>query len=746
MKKWLLLLFFPVALFGQIPNAGLIAFYPFDNNATDRSGNYNNGQIIGGVQPSVDRYGNSCGALHFNGVDAYIEVPNSQSLQSPYNSITVAAWFKMEKNPSLPEQVKWLSLICKGNIPYEDKVVDDNPQYRVQTIQRTDINQSLISVSTAFTKYDDDFRSHLFEFDRWIFYALVYDGNNVQVFQDGNKVWEYPYSKPFSTNNLPMHIAKDIPGSTEYFCGSLDDLRIYNRPLAYSEIQSLFNDKTGSGFTDGFFLAPHENVTASTEKGNCSTHVNYTEPTATVNCGTVDLQLVNGPASGSVFNSGRTVVNYLATASSGKQQMCSFSVTIKDNEPPTINCPANMKVKCEPGKTTALVNYPIPLAKDNCPNVTAELISGIPSNSDFPVGETKMKFRATDNSGNVSDCSFLITVEKETPIVIPVAPTPTPSVTPTLTPSVTTDTWTFKCPQDIVVNNNAGKCGAIVDYTPPTVSGGTGATVSLTEGKERNSMFNVGSTLNRFSAKDATTEKTCSFTVKVLDAENPVITCPADTIIYVSDNENGFAFPYQLPKSTDNCRVESVKMIDGMKSAEVFPLGATNVTYKATDASGNASNCSFTVLVKQQMKEPVAELPQKLNTNLKLGNDTIQYEYSVKSKSCTLTAFIYDDSQEDNDSVSVIFNDKIIVDYQMIKIKDHGMIKRVLNLQPGKSNHLIAKAWNNGTQWINTMRIDIYEGEIENEKRDLKKATPVASKVLHSKPGTAGAIVLKCNN
>ena len=72
------------------------------------------------------------------------------------------------------------------------------------------------------------------------------------------------------------------------------------------------------------------------------------------------------------------------------------------------------------------------------------------------------------------------------------------------------------------------------------------------------------------------------------------------------------------------------------------------------------------------------------------------------------------------------------------------MKKRNLGLDEGNENYIIAKAWNKGKFGLNTLRIDVYEGNIENEKRELKNKKPVISKVLHSKPGTAGGMIIKC--
>ena len=78
-----------VNLWGDL-STGLIARYPFDGNASDISGNGNHGTVYG-VITVADRFGQENQAYFFDGVDDYIDLGNSTSL-NPANLITVSAW------------------------------------------------------------------------------------------------------------------------------------------------------------------------------------------------------------------------------------------------------------------------------------------------------------------------------------------------------------------------------------------------------------------------------------------------------------------------------------------------------------------------------------------------------------------------------------------------------------------------------------------------------------------------------
>jgi subtilisin-like proprotein convertase family protein len=133
------------------------------------------------------------------------------------------------------------------------------------------------------------------------------------------------------------------------------------------------------------------NVTQTNDPDQCGAAVTYPAPTTTGNCGTVTCS----PASGSVFPVGTTTVTCTATgggdqpaAPSGNQgSSCSFTVTVTDDQPPTITCPANITKPNDPNQCGAVVIYPPPIITDNCPGEFTATCTPA-SGSFFPVGTT----------------------------------------------------------------------------------------------------------------------------------------------------------------------------------------------------------------------------------------------------------------------------------------------------------------------------------------------------------------------
>ncbi|MCB0667693.1 MAG: HYR domain-containing protein [Saprospiraceae bacterium] len=78
------------------------------------------------------------------------------------------------------------------------------------------------------------------------------------------------------------------------------------------------------------------NIQVSVDAGQCSAVVNYSVPTSSDNCGVPSLLRTAGLASGSAFPIGTTTVTYQAEDAVGNANVCSFAVTVNEDEPPVI--------------------------------------------------------------------------------------------------------------------------------------------------------------------------------------------------------------------------------------------------------------------------------------------------------------------------------------------------------------------------------------------------------------------------
>jgi hypothetical protein len=148
------------------------------------------------------------------------------------------------------------------------------------------------------------------------------------------------------------------------------------------------------------------NISVATIANTCAAPVSFA-PTASDNCAVASL--VCNPPSGVSFPKGVTTVSCTATDSSGNPQVCSFTVTVNDTQPPSIVCPANQtRTAIRPGDLSVAVSFTAPQTTDNC--AVASLVCVPPSGATFPVGITTVTCKATDTSANTTQCSFTVTV------------------------------------------------------------------------------------------------------------------------------------------------------------------------------------------------------------------------------------------------------------------------------------------------------------------------------------------------
>ena len=230
------------------------------------------------------------------------------------------------------------------------------------------------------------------------------------------------------------------------------------------------------------------NITKNTDPGQCSAVATYTTPSATDNCGAASVSC--SPASGSTFQKGTTTVTCTAsdTSPNSADSTCQFTVTVNDNENPTISCPANIVQGTDPNLCSAVVGFSA-TANDNCPGVTYSCAPA--SGTVFPKGTTTVTCTATDTSSHTASCQFTVTVNDTQP------------------PAIT-------CPANMVKEPTCPG-GAKATYAPVASDNCPGVTFACSPAS--GSTFPVGTTTVTCTATDTSNNTAqCSFTVTVLTA------------------------------------------------------------------------------------------------------------------------------------------------------------------------------------------------------------------------------------
>jgi hypothetical protein len=154
-----------------------------------------------------------------------------------------------------------------------------------------------------------------------------------------------------------------------------------------------------------------------------------------------------------------------------------------------------------------------------------------------------------------------------------------------------TEPPTITCPANMVVPADPGQCSAVVNFTVTATDDCGEVPVVCTP--PSGSVFPKGTTTVTATATDsAGNVATGSFTVTVNDTEAPAITCPANIALSCGvDRLLPAAFE---TAATDNCD-PAPTVSYSIPPGSGFPVGVTMVLVTATDTSGNASQCAFTI-------------------------------------------------------------------------------------------------------------------------------------------------------
>ena len=244
-----LALFFSIAVFGACESAladladGLIAYYPFSGNASDWSGHGYNG-VVSGATLTTDRFGNPSSAYNFDGIDDYIEVPNTNDVFSLTHAWTLAAWVRPFNSSTdvRDDPIVWK---LANNNTHEDTFIlgwGASPTMPVE-------NSFMTGLERAVDGRDFKIVSGSHNPNEWLHVVGNYDGSELSIYVESvletqitiGPVMAYTGPAPLRIGNLQNssgHLSSLYDGA---FYGEIDELHIYNRALSASEVTELYN-------------------------------------------------------------------------------------------------------------------------------------------------------------------------------------------------------------------------------------------------------------------------------------------------------------------------------------------------------------------------------------------------------------------------------------------------------------------------------------------------------------------------
>jgi hypothetical protein len=211
---------------------GLVAYYPFNRNFNDESGQGNHGSNYG-VTFTSDHLGNPNSAAWFNGVDSYVK---ASAGGLPTTERTVALWFNAT-NVNVGRCVLGYGggasfLMLMNNA--------DAGQYQYETQGHYSLNR----LDTPMTN----------GVGIWHHWAVTVSGLSITMFMDGVQIGAgNVFTAATGVNGMDLILGTDVApsGYGAYwdangspFNGALDEIRIYNRVLSAAEVAALYQDDT----------------------------------------------------------------------------------------------------------------------------------------------------------------------------------------------------------------------------------------------------------------------------------------------------------------------------------------------------------------------------------------------------------------------------------------------------------------------------------------------------------------------
>ncbi|MDP4207579.1 MAG: LamG domain-containing protein [Bacteroidota bacterium] len=242
-----------VILLKSSGNDGLVAYYKFNQDVRDYSGNNNNGTYYGRKYYSFGHNQDTLSSIDLNGSTDYVVVKNSNSLNSISRQITLCAWVcpssfygngsnsfisKITPNNSAIFSLGLSSDLYNGGGHYENSrfifyVGTSTGTYPVTTTG---------DASTTDCKYV----YFQYQLNKWYFVVGTYDGSIAKLYVNGElKAWR-SFTGNIVAFNDDVYIGKYPHMDRSYYdytSAKIDEARIYSRSLSQDEILQLYKQR-----------------------------------------------------------------------------------------------------------------------------------------------------------------------------------------------------------------------------------------------------------------------------------------------------------------------------------------------------------------------------------------------------------------------------------------------------------------------------------------------------------------------
>ena len=211
-------------------NDGLVAYFPFNGNASNESGNGLDGSVYGAIL-TTDPFGNPDSAYLFDGYDDCIIIPNTDGAFNLYEW-TVSAWCK-----------PFTSLSYGASGPVVWKTSNNDFNYDTFGLSWEPGDDWILKLERASNDEDVTIYSSTYVPGSWHIVTGTYDGQNISIYVDG-ELDDTRYVREIIAYTGPAPLMLGSTLNTNHhnrgvFDGPIDEVRIYDRALSGGEVAML---------------------------------------------------------------------------------------------------------------------------------------------------------------------------------------------------------------------------------------------------------------------------------------------------------------------------------------------------------------------------------------------------------------------------------------------------------------------------------------------------------------------------
>ena len=206
----------------------LVAYYEFNSNANDITGNGNNGLVMNCIY-TEDMHGVDNQTIYFNQLSSKVIVSNTSDLNFK-DGLTVSFWLNISQfydHESYP--------ISHGNwmTRWKTSLTEEYLRFTING------SEGIIDLDSE-TKLNKDI---------WYHIVVLYNGKDCLVYLDGELDGFKPFAGQINTTSYDLVFGQSLPDQSGFnYNGKLDKVRIYNYGISYEEVKKIYTEEISSIF------------------------------------------------------------------------------------------------------------------------------------------------------------------------------------------------------------------------------------------------------------------------------------------------------------------------------------------------------------------------------------------------------------------------------------------------------------------------------------------------------------------